>query len=107
MKTDYLWATGICSVHQQPNPLCGICNPQIARLQEEINRLKEQPQRGRGTQMLITIQKDRIKDLEAEVKRLRDTEKLIKDTEKLIKDTVAASMDAFWNTPAPKSFTNQ
>jgi len=74
MKTDYLWATGICSVHQQPNPLCGICNPQIARLQAEINRLKAQVQGGRGNREpareLIAMQKCRIKGLEAEVDRL-------------------------------------
>lgn len=36
------WATGLCMQHQKPDPVCKVCNPEIARLCAEIVSLSSQ-----------------------------------------------------------------
>ena len=38
------WYTGLCSAHQEPDPLCRICNPRIAQLEADLETARRERQ---------------------------------------------------------------
>ena len=40
LEEVFQWASGLCSAHRQPSPVCRLCNPEIARLMAELETIR-------------------------------------------------------------------
>ena len=77
LQLDPGWATGICSAHQRPDPLCRICNPKIVRLEAEIAELRH--------------------DIERYVEQVSELASENTDLRRKIGELKGAHVDCFWH----------